>query len=286
MKTQRPNVLIVPYSKLRRFEAAAGQSVRNKQLIHGLLDIDVTRARALLSEHKARTGESLSFTAFLTTCLAKAIDEHKEVQAFRKGEKRLAIYQDVDICTRIERETGGEKIVMMHTIRAANHKTFRQQHDEIRAAQAADFERLLTWVQWWSVKSLSLIPSMLHGFYFWVFTALARRWPRLWKESMGTVGVTAVGMFANGSGWGIPSTSPTSLMMTIGGIGEKPTVVDGHIAIREFLSLTISVDHDIVDGAPAARFATRLQELIESGYGLESIDTKAAPKQAANVAHR
>jgi hypothetical protein len=34
------------------------------------------------------------------------------------------------------------------------------------------------------------------------------------------------------------------------------------------LSLTISFDHDIIDGAPAARFTERLKELIESGYGL------------------
>lgn len=45
-------------------------------------------------------------------------------------------------------------------------------------------------------------------------------------------------------------------------------VVDGQIAIPEYLSLTISVDHDIIDGAPAARFAQRLKDLIESGYGL------------------
>jgi hypothetical protein len=32
--------------------------------------------------------------------------------------------------------------------------------------------------------------------------------------------------------------------------------------------MTISFDHDIIDGAPAARFAERLKELIESGYGL------------------
>lgn len=276
MKKRRSDLQIVPYSKLHRFEAAAGRSVRDKQLIHGLLEIDVTRARMLLREHKARTGETLSFTAFLTTCLAKAIDEHKEMQAFRKGNKRLAIFKDVDLCIRIERETGGQKVVMIHIIRAANRKTFREQHDEIRTAQTTDFARLMTRVQWLSVKSLSLLPSPLHGLYFWIFTTLARTWPRLWKESMGTVGVTAVGMFAKGAGWGIPSTSPTALMVTIGGIGEKPAVVDGRITIREFLSLTISVDHDIVDGAPAARFATRLKELIESGYGLESIESEQA----------
>ena len=48
----------------------------------------------------------------------------------------------------------------------------------------------------------------------------------------------------------------------------KPGVVDGHIAIREYLSLTISLNHDLIDGAPAARFTERLKDLIENGYGL------------------
>ena len=34
------------------------------------------------------------------------------------------------------------------------------------------------------------------------------------------------------------------------------------------LSLTVVFDHDVIDGAPAARFTRRLVELIESGYGL------------------
>jgi len=54
----------------------------------------------------------------------------------------------------------------------------------------------------------------------------------------------------------------------VGGIGEKPGVVDGHIAIRDYLSLTISFDHEVIDGAPAVRFTERLKELIESGYVL------------------
>ena len=67
-------------------------------------------------------------------------------------------------------------------------------------------------------------------------------------------------------------------MMTVGGIAEKPGVVNGTIAIREYLSLTLSVNHDIVDGAPAARFTERLKELIESGYGLD--DPKVESEQA------
>jgi hypothetical protein len=99
--------------------------------------------------------------------------------------------------------------------------------------------------------------------------ALVGRDPRQMKKYVGTVALSAVGMFGKGAGWGVLPANPPSLCVTVGGIGEKPGVVDGQIAIREYLSLTISFDHDIIDGAPAARFTQRLKELIESGYGLD-----------------
>jgi len=74
-------------------------------------------------------------------------------------------------------------------------------------------------------------------------------------------------MFGKGAGWGI-SINDHTLDLTLGGIAEKPGVVDGHIAIRQYLSITLSFDHELIDGAPAARFTERLKVLIESGYGL------------------
>ena len=58
------------------------------------------------------------------------------------------------------------------------------------------------------------------------------------------------------------------VLATDGGWASE-TVLDGRVASREYLSLTISVDHDLVDGAPATRFTQRLKELLESGYGLD-----------------
>jgi pyruvate/2-oxoglutarate dehydrogenase complex dihydrolipoamide acyltransferase (E2) component len=106
---------------------------------------------------------------------------------------------------------------------------------------------------------------------------IGERSPRVWKKYRGTVGLTTVGMFGNGAGWGIPLASH-SLWITVGGIGEKPCVVDGQIAMQDYLSLTISIDHDMIDGAPAARLTQRLKELIESGYGLD--DSMVSSKQA------
>ena len=245
MKQKYIDYKVVPNPKLRRLEAAAFRPAQHNPMIHGLLEVDVSRARAFLREYKAQTGESLSFTAFLIACLAKAIDEHKAVQAFRKGSKHLMLFEEVDVYTLIDRDVAGQKQPFPYIIRAANRKTVREIHQEIRAAQVNDIEQDSRWFQF--------LPDLLFRPFFRVFYWLGRRYPQMWKKFVGTVGVTAVGMFGKGAAWGIPQAMPT-LMITVGGIGEKPVLIDGHLALRDFLSLTISFDHDLIDGAPAARF--------------------------------
>jgi pyruvate/2-oxoglutarate dehydrogenase complex dihydrolipoamide acyltransferase (E2) component len=264
MRRSHPDARVTSIPRYKRFAAAAYWSVRHKPTIHGLLEVDVTEARAIIHAHRARTGEALSFTAFLTVCLGKAVDEHKSVQALRQGKSKLVVFDDVDVALRIEHEIRGEQFVVPYIVRAANRKTVRQVHDEIRAAQHADAGAELT--------RLRLVPAALHWPFIWAFTAIAERRPRLWKNTMGTVGITSVGMFARGTGWGIPVPAPTALMLTVGGIGKKEVVLEGRTQVREMLSLTISVDHNIVDGAPATRFTERLKELIEGSYGLEGED--------------
>ncbi len=273
MKQQHADYQVVPYPKYRRWMVAAFRSTHHKPMIHGLLEVDVTRARAHLRDHQANTGEALSFTAFLIACLAKAVDEHKAVQAIRLGSKRLILFDEVDVLTDIERDVAGQKFVVPYIVRAANRKTVRELHGEIRATQGADVKNVLKRFRF------LFLPTVLYRPFLWAFGWIGRRRPRLWKNIVGTVEISAVGMFGKGAGWGIPPALPT-LMMTVGGIGEKPVIVDGHIALRDYLSLTISVDHDLVDGAPAARFTRRLKELIESGYGLDDSTVASEPAGA------
>ncbi len=67
---------------------------------------------------------------------------------------------------------------------------------------------------------------------------------------------------------GIPPSSPSICWITLGSIGQMREDLDGQFATRGYLSLTVSFDHRMIDGAPAARFTERFKELIESGYGL------------------
>jgi len=267
MNKQHDDYKVVPYPKLRRLLAVMLRALQRKPTMHFLLEVDVTRARQSIREYKANTGEALSFTAFLIACLGKAVDEHKAVQAYRKGSKQLVLFDDVDVETQIERETADQKQNITYIFRAANRKTFREIHHEIRAAQVEDVEKARVGSKALPFRSKALqwflfLPTFLFRFLY------GMRGPHVLKKYGGTVGTAAVGMFEEGSGWVIPIGHPQSLMMTVGGIGVKPGIVDGSIAIREYLSLTISLDHEIIDGAPAARFTRRLKELIEAGYGL------------------
>ncbi len=264
-KKKHDNYKVVPYPKLRRALSIMWPSVQRKPMTHGLIELDVTRARQYLQEHKTKTGESLSFTAFIITCLAQAVDENKSLQAYRKGRKHLVLFDEVDVATPIERDMTGQKQPIIYIIRAANKKTLRAIHQEIRAAQVEQAEK--AWEGWEDFKGFLFLPMVFFRFFWWVFCWTRRTYPQVQKKYGGTVGISAVGMFGKGGGWGIPVNDHT-LDITLGGIAEKPGVVDGHIAIREYLCMTLSMDHDIIDGAPAARFSMRLKELIESGYGI------------------
>lgn len=266
MNKHRADYQVVPFPKLRRVLEIMYPSVKRKPMIHGLLEVDVTKPRAFLHEYKAKTGEPLSFTAFIITCLARAVDEEKSVQALHKGEKRLVIFDDVDVAMPIERVMDGQKQPIVYIVRAANKKTLLDIHREIRAAQVGSVEK--AWVGLADMGRLQSLPMPLIRAGWCVFCWLRRNYPQVQKRYGGTVGLTTVGMFTKGGGWGIPLNDHT-LDITLGGIKERSSLVDGQMVNREYLDMTLSFDHAIIDGAPAARFTERLRELIESGYSLD-----------------
>ncbi len=235
--------------------------------MYGLLEADVTAPRQLIAEHKERTGETLSFTGFLVACLACAVDENKEVQAYLKGRRQLVIFDDVDVGMMVEHKAEGKTVLMGHTIRGANRKTFREIHQEIRAVQSGPVPPDRGLPGW--LRSALLLPWPLSGLVKAALNMAMRQDPARRVAASGTVFVSSVGMFGKGhSGWGI-STTPHSLSLVVGSTALKPAVVEGRVEPREILNLTVLFDHDVVDGGPATRFTRRLVELIESGYGIE-----------------
>jgi pyruvate/2-oxoglutarate dehydrogenase complex dihydrolipoamide acyltransferase (E2) component len=262
MSEDQKNYTVKPFPKVRQFYIDTFAIRERKHMVHGLIEVDVTNPRRFIRAHKAKTGVQLSFTAFVITCLGKAIDANKYMHAYRNWRGQLILFDDVHVSTMFEVEVDGVKIPMGRVIKAVNKRSFREIHDEIRnfqlerqQDQSMPYERLL--------ELYTLVPGFIRRF----FLKLILKNPHWINERVGTVGLTAVGMLGQGSGWGITLPFHT-LVVTLGGIAEKPAVIAGQIEIREYLNVTLSFDHDIIDGGPATRFTQRFKELIESGYRL------------------
>ncbi len=85
---------------------------------------------------------------------------------------------------------------------------------------------------------------------------------QLYEMTEGTFTVSNLGMYGLDSFTGIINP-PESGIIALGKIQETPVVIDHEIAIRPMMSMTLSYDHRVVDGAPAAEFLVRVKEYIE-----------------------
>jgi pyruvate/2-oxoglutarate dehydrogenase complex dihydrolipoamide acyltransferase (E2) component len=248
---------------------------QTKHHIPLLLEVDITKARDYIREFKARTGQQLSFTGYVIKCIAQAVSEHKYIHAMRKGKKHLILFDDVDISVVVEKLVGcsdaSDTLPMPYVIRKANQKTLKEINNEIRTVQkelltagevqlGVDRNVALT-------KAFTLMPKFVRNLLVWRRLATD---PFFAKQTMGTVAVTSMGSAVkySGYGWAIP-IGIHPLIFALGSIARKPGVIGEAIAIREYLSMTILFDHDVTDGAPAFRFAQRLNELLADGYGLD-----------------
>lgn len=81
---------------------------------------------------------------------------------------------------------------------------------------------------------------------------------------MGNVAITSLGMYGKINGWFIP-ISIHPVCFGIGSIIKKPIVLYDQIEIREIINMTVLIDHDIIDGANAARFINLFIKDIENG---------------------
>ena len=229
----------------------------------GLFEADVTEARKKLRSYKEQTGESISFTGWIASCVGKSVEEHKQVHALKIG-KHFVIFDDVNVNVLIETTIEGRPYPVNYILKSANNKTVMEINQDIRDVQKkreADFTKAKENRR---LRLLLSAPKFLRDLLFW---RKVRKDPIFIAENMGTVAVTSIGQFASSGGWAIP-LGLHALNIAVGGISEKPGYVGDKIERREYLSLTVTLDHDVVDGAPATRFVARLVQLLEEGHGL------------------
>ncbi len=259
---------IKSFPSSRQFTIDVGTIGMRKHHIKALIEIDVTESRNKIKNKRSESGIKISFTSWILKCISQAVSEHKQVHALRKGKNKLVIFNDIDISVLVEKEVENDLVPIPLVLRNTNKMSVSDIYNEIERAKKENLNDNKNYVMEQNRKKtpgklFSILPQFIRLFIWKILLSN----PYRVKKMMGTVVVTSLGMVGNVNGWLIPfSIHP--VCFAIGSIVKKPGVNKNNIEMREFMEMTILFDHDVIDGAPAARFVDRLSELIEKGYDL------------------
>lgn len=92
---------------------------------------------------------------------------------------------------------------------------------------------------------------------------------RLRPEAMGgkSLVISNLGMYAVDSFIAIIE-QPAPMILAVGRMSDRVVAVGGQPAVRPICTLTLSADHRILDGAPAAEFLTRVVRILEQPFAI------------------
>lgn len=194
------------------------------------VSVDMSEAMRLrtrvLGTMEQRTGQRLSFTAIILRAVAGTLSRHPYLNASLAGEE-IILWEDVNIGV----ATSLEDYLIVPVIRQAQDKSL-----EAIVITLADLVA--------RARARRLAPSEMSGSTFSV-------------SNLGMFGIESFTAIIN---------PPESAILAVGKINDAYVKVDGEMAMRPLMNLTLSADHRIVDGAAAANFLMELKNALENPY--------------------
>jgi len=219
-----PADITIPMSNMRRIIAE-----RLVDSLHGMaqathrIEADMGACARLRDELKA-LGVKISYNDLVIHCTAKALREHPMMNAVM-GEGQILQKGAIHIGMAVATDKGLLVPVIPHADRMPLQALSSYTQDLARRA-----------------KEGSLQPDELAG---------------------GTFTVSNLGMYGLDQFTAIIN-APEAGILAVGAVKARPVALpDGSLAARPTLWLTLTYDHRIVDGAPAALFLARIQALLE-----------------------
>jgi pyruvate dehydrogenase E2 component (dihydrolipoamide acetyltransferase) len=232
-----PPLDVVPVSGLRRITgermAASAHTAAQVTLV---TEVDATRIVEAREQLKTNVAEQWGFAPayndLLVIIVARALREYPYMNA-RLTDNGEAIERParVNIGVAVDTERG----LLVPVIRDADHKGLREIGAEFRELMAR-------------ARAGKALPDDLAG---------------------GTFTLTNLGMYDIDAFTPIINL-PEAAILGVGRIQAQPVAREGAVVVRQMATLSLSFDHRLVDGAPAARFLQRVKQLVESPYLLLS----------------
>lgn len=250
-------------SDLRKLSIYGFQLVENGHNFFALLEFDVTNLREKLRRLR-RLGAGGSLFAFILKAIAKCLEEFPSFNAMIDL-RHTTLFDTVDIGIPIEITNAEGVVNRQHIVKDAAKKSIMEITAEIDDAKN-NSNNQEGFIVSRSIRALlSRLPRCLVSF---IFSRLLKNPDRV-KKLSGSVFVTSVSMFSTAPGYVIPyAGGPKASSFAIGSVAEKPVAKKGEVLVREIINITAVFNHDIIDGAPAARFINRLKRYIEIDFEL------------------
>lgn len=204
------------------------QGWRERPQVTLTTDADATNLVAARQQAGAELSEKVSFDALLVALVARALREFPYMNA-QLTENGLQELPQINIGVAVDTERG----LLVPVVHDA---------DQMRSAA---INLALRELAQRAIQGHSL-PDDLTGGTFTI-------------TNLGMYGIDAFTPIIN---------PPECAILGVGRIVQRPVGLNGQIVLREMMALSLSFDHRLVDGAPAARFLARVKELIERPFAL------------------
>ena len=187
-----------------------------------------TDATALvgLRQKLAADGVAVSYNDLFLAILAKALGEHPRLNASLEGDT-VKLWPQIDIAVAVDTERG----LLAPVVRGVDRKRLAQ----LAAETAALAER---------ARGGKCAPDELSGSTFTL-------------TNLGMFGIDAFTPIIN---------LPECAILGVGRIKTQPVWAGDHVEPRQMVWLSLTFDHRLVDGGPAARFLQRVAQLVEKPH--------------------
>ena len=216
------------------------------------IEVNAHRLVEFRSQHK-----DITYTPILLKIIATAAEKYPIMNGILARpflRKKIYIPEEVDISIAMEKIYKGETFVAIPIVRSVNEKSIKTIASEINYLSNLPYEKLP------DIKPVLFFHKLPDFWKYWSLKLMCRS-PYAFKLFFGTVGFTNLGKYR------IHTVFPAwvnTIVFGIGGIEEKPVVVNGKIEIFPVLHLSLSFDHSVLDGAMAGRILSEVKSLIEN----------------------
>ena len=192
-------------------------------------EVDATgfvELRGMINDKLQAKEVNLTYTDLLVKVVANALREHPRLNATLTDEG-IHLLPEINIGVAVALEDG----LVVPVIRNADSERLSEISEQVR-----DFAE--------RARSNQLTPSELQGGTFTI-------------TNLGNFGIDAFTPIIN---------PPESAILGVGRILKKPVVHNDEIVARNMLTLSLTFDHRVVDGAPAAQFLQTISDYIQDPY--------------------